>query len=58
MDKIAVWPDGFWCNINEVEDYTYRDSNYIVVPAGYIDEDGEFDYESYVRVTRYEDLDR
>lgn len=38
-EMVAVWPDGFLCYLDDIEDYPARGDDYEVIPFYELDED-------------------
>ena len=37
MTKMAVWPDGDWCLLDEIEEFTWKSDDYVVCDSdGYV----------------------
>lgn len=32
-DDICLWPDGTWCRVYELPDYSYKSDDYSVIPT-------------------------
>ena len=53
-ERICVWPDGTWCNINNVEEYAHMSDDYAIVrvPEEFIrDDDFEDDLQEVIKRT-------
>ena len=38
--KVCIWPDGTWCLLSEVEEYSWMSDDYRIVRVTEWDEDG------------------
>ncbi len=43
MKSICYWPDGTWCNFNELDDYCWKSDDYSRIEISYEIDDDEID---------------